>query len=677
MDKNHIFKKSVYLAGIALTLTGFIMSARVSGGLTVLSIPLSGSQIAKNTSNLSSKAETEGVTHPKQVMFSKQATLKIADNQGQKSFGARFVGLMLLPLMGAPEVNVGYKPLSSANSQIYEQIFRLQTLGHMDEADALINQLNDYRLKGHYLYQRYTHPTAYRSNYAELKEWLIHNPDHPHADKIYKLALNKRPLGQKDNLALPEAKNTKVFSYDETMQSPKKTYVSSLIRSSEQENIISQFKRNISELLAQGQTHEAKEYFDDSVVKSLLDQIEKDSILAKIAGAYLYEGNILEASQLSKDVTLRSGEFVPYGAWIAGLSAWQLKNYILAAQNFEVVANSPYASSWLTSAGSYWAARAHKTTSQKTTAYKWLKKAAENPRTFYGLLATYELGQKFPFNWEDINLSSQQQRDLLETREGKIAGALIAAGQYALAEEELLKLNLTTKPSLKKAVLTYAVHIGLPRLSMHLAKQRIKEKNINDSALYPLLPWTPSDGYVVDPALISAIVRKESLFDPNAESPRGAKGLMQIMPTTALYVLRDEPNAAHELNERLSLPEENLRIGQKYLKDLMADKSVGDDLISLLVAYNAGQGNLSTWKARFKQNFISEDPLLFLETIPAAETRNYVEYVMANYWLYSLRAGNEQPGLNTLRAAAQGKPMRYAYEPQSQNSRVKLANLDY
>ena len=65
----------------------------------------------------------------------------------------------------------------------------------MDDADALIAEIDDQRLMGHVLYQRYMHPTAWRSRYGELRDWMARYADHPNAQLIYSLALRRRPEG--------------------------------------------------------------------------------------------------------------------------------------------------------------------------------------------------------------------------------------------------------------------------------------------------------------------------------------------------------------------------------------------------------------------------------------------------------------------------------------------------
>jgi len=74
--------------------------------------------------------------------------------------------------------------LSARDAELYRQIFTVQEDGHWAEADRLIAQLSDRRLMGHVLAQRYLHPTAYRSKYVELKDWMDSYADLPEAKRI-------------------------------------------------------------------------------------------------------------------------------------------------------------------------------------------------------------------------------------------------------------------------------------------------------------------------------------------------------------------------------------------------------------------------------------------------------------------------------------------------------------
>ncbi len=130
-----------------------------------------------------------------------------------------------------------------------------------------------------------------------------------------------------------------------------------------------------------------------------------------------------------------------------------------------------------------------------------------------------------------------------------------------------------------------------------------------------------SERFGVEDALIYAVMRQESLFDPFVVSRSDAKGLMQLIDKTAEWVGR-----RFGINsENLFNPETNILLGTAYLKFLM-DLWEGD-LVRVLASYNAGHGVVSRWK-RY------EDDFLYIELIPYRETRKYVKRVLWFYYVY-------------------------------------------
>ena len=121
---------------------------------------------------------------------------------------------------------------------------------------------------------------------------------------------------------------------------------------------------------------------------------------------------------------------------------------------------------------------------------------------------------------------------------------------------------------------------------------------------------------------------------------------MQIMPETAVTITHDRSLAGRN-KERLDDPVYNMTLAQNYLRDLL-EKQNGN-LFSIAAAYNAGEGNLSKWQALRESD---PDPLLFIETIPLAETRDYIKRVMTNFWMYRLRLGEPVTGLDDAAAGA-------------------------
>ncbi|NPV81658.1 MAG: lytic transglycosylase domain-containing protein [Firmicutes bacterium] len=131
----------------------------------------------------------------------------------------------------------------------------------------------------------------------------------------------------------------------------------------------------------------------------------------------------------------------------------------------------------------------------------------------------------------------------------------------------------------------------------------------------------------IDPFLISAIINVESRFYPLARSPRGARGLMQIMPETGLWVaqiLEFEKFSPDTLYDPLV----NIRIGSWYLSSLQ--REFNGELTVALAAYNAGHGIVREWLDKGIWDGTEEK----LDNIPYQETRKYVRRVLYTYRIY-------------------------------------------
>lgn len=124
----------------------------------------------------------------------------------------------------------------------------------------------------------------------------------------------------------------------------------------------------------------------------------------------------------------------------------------------------------------------------------------------------------------------------------------------------------------------------------------------------------------LDPLLVVAVMRTESHFDPRARSGAGARGLMQVMPTTARWIA-GKAGLRAPVTERLEEPEVNVRLGCWYLSYL--GRQYHGDWRLALAAYNAGQGSVERWQR-------ADDGLAGIYP----ETRRYVERGLASYRVY-------------------------------------------
>ena len=131
--------------------------------------------------------------------------------------------------------------------------------------------------------------------------------------------------------------------------------------------------------------------------------------------------------------------------------------------------------------------------------------------------------------------------------------------------------------------------------------------------------------YNVDEYLIYAIIKAESNFEPNAESHRGAKGLMQLMYSTAEDISK---RIDIELNEDNILdPDININLGTKYISMLIQKYN---NINLALAAYNAGSGNVDGWIEKGTLKSDGSD----IENVPFTETNNYVRKILRDYEIY-------------------------------------------
>lgn len=126
----------------------------------------------------------------------------------------------------------------------------------------------------------------------------------------------------------------------------------------------------------------------------------------------------------------------------------------------------------------------------------------------------------------------------------------------------------------------------------------------------------------LDPFLVAGVIRTESKFNTQARSPKGALGLMQMMPETAKWVAEQMDFPANFDTSQLTNPEVNIRMGTWYLSSLKKEFKGNEVLI--LAAYNGGRGNVKQWMGRYDWTMSFND----VEQIPFLETREYVNRVL-------------------------------------------------
>ena len=175
-----------------------------------------------------------------------------------------------------------------------------------------------------------------------------------------------------------------------------------------------------------------------------------------------------------------------------------------------------------------------------------------------------------------------------------------------------------------------------PTLALAIGKTALRQGHDPGLAAFPLgaIPDT-ADVSGAGKALAYAIARQESAFNPQAVSPANARGLLQLLPSTARRVAKRYQMAYAD--EKLTEdPAFNATLGSHYLGEQI-DKFDGS-LIMTFAAYNAGPGRVTQWIRRYgdPRGKDIDAAVDWVESIPFTETRDYVQRVMENYQVYKL-----------------------------------------
>ncbi|KAB1081284.1 lytic transglycosylase domain-containing protein [Methylobacterium soli] len=288
----------------------------------------------------------------------------------------------------------------------------------------------------------------------------------------------------------------------------------------------------------------------------------------------------------------------------------------------------------------YWQGRAAEAQQEPAQARAFYEKAALQPIAYYGQLARAKLGQtSLPLRAPSDHDSAARTafEDRLCIRALRLLGAAslkeLALPLYIDTAQKL------TDPSDLQALGDLAVEMKDARALVAIGKLAVQRGLPLDAHAYPTIGIPSYEAFsavpLVEKAMVFAIARQESQFDPRAQSGVGARGLMQMMPATAQRTAR-RVAAAYDQDRLTSDPAYNARLGQAHLGELMEDWR--GSYILAFASYNAGGGNVKKWIDAYGDPRKGQvDPVDWVERIPFTETRNYVQRVMENLQVYRSR----------------------------------------
>lgn len=279
----------------------------------------------------------------------------------------------------------------------------------------------------------------------------------------------------------------------------------------------------------------------------------------------------------------------------------------------------------------YWQARALEQLGQGGAATHRLYEHLRQENNYYGLMAAFQLKEEWPIISPLTDLPTPAEKQALGTYPPiQRALLLFKYRQNELATREWWYTIRRLPPAYQATASLLAYQHGLDYMGLKTAAYLAT----------PPLDWYYPQPYRhlihslsqqsgIDPALVYAIIRQESQFNPEVQSYAGAIGLMQLMPSTANMLIKQD-KLPEQWSEQLRLPPVNIKLGSLYLSRLGLQLEKNPGLVA--AAYNAGPSRVKGWLPLSGK--IDLD--IWIESIPITQTRDYVKAVLTNLYIYQV-----------------------------------------
>jgi soluble lytic murein transglycosylase len=292
------------------------------------------------------------------------------------------------------------------------------------------------------------------------------------------------------------------------------------------------------------------------------------------------------------------------------------------------------------SRASYWQGRALEAMGRNSEARAHYQEAAKYPTAYYGQIARAKAGLSELTLNPPLALSSTEKVRLAQLEIVRAAELLYAVDARDHVSAFLADLgDKLDDPGALQALADVAAKYEDPRGMLLIGKLSLARRHPMEHAAFPTvgLPSYTSIGPEVEPALVYSIARQESWFNPKTVSSAKAMGFMQVTPQAGKYLAK-KFNVTYDEKRLLSDNVYNMQMGAAELGDVIKDYR--GSYILAFAAYNAGRGRVKEWIGRYGDPRDPKvDPIDWVERIPFAETRNYVQRVMENSQVYRVRFG--------------------------------------
>jgi len=413
-------------------------------------------------------------------------------------------------------------------------------------------------------------------------------------------------------------------------------------------------------------------------VATLQAFVEKAPANAEAPDALLQAGRIAERQDnLAKAATIWSGINTAYpkafeaaeGAFLAGITLYRTGDYKSAVDQFTIAATHPAATAERQAAAWLWVAKTQKLRgAAPEAAAAFTSATTADPGGYYSLRAAELQNDQAPFpptkgydfSFDYVAERAQAEAWLADKLKipnngglGVMSGPLASDGHWARGREMwILDQGDEAKAEFSALLSNYAADplalyqlalafrdLGAYSQAIRAARASIDALGLTDSFAAPPffahLRFGPyysdlivpaASKYKVEPLLIYAVVRQESLFEGGVTSSATAQGLMQVIPDTGTWVA-NRLNWPNYQNSDLYRPYINVEFGAYYLNFLSG--YLHGDQLAVLAAYNAGPGNAEKWQA-----LSNNDPDLFLEIVRLSEPQRYIKAIYEFYEIY-------------------------------------------